>query len=30
MIKVLLADDHYIVREGLKRVLEESSEIEVV
>ena len=30
MIKVLLADDHSIVREGLRRVLEESNEIEVV
>jgi len=30
MIKVLLADDHSIVREGLKRVLEESKEIEVI
>ncbi len=30
MIKVLLADDHSIVREGLRRVLEESKEIEVI
>jgi two-component system invasion response regulator UvrY len=30
MIKVLLADDHYIVREGLKRVLEDSNEIKVI
>ncbi|MBC8441163.1 MAG: response regulator transcription factor [Deltaproteobacteria bacterium] len=30
MIKVLLADDHYIVREGLRRVLEDSNEIEVI
>jgi len=30
MIKVLLADDHSIVREGLKRVLEDSNEIKVI
>ena len=30
MIKVLLADDHSIVREGLRKVLEEDSEIKVV
>jgi two-component system invasion response regulator UvrY len=30
MIKVLLADDHRIVREGLRRVLEESNEIKVI
>jgi DNA-binding NarL/FixJ family response regulator len=30
MIKVLLADDHYIVREGLRRVLEDSHDIEVI
>jgi DNA-binding NarL/FixJ family response regulator len=30
MIKVLLADDHSIVREGLRKVLEESSEIQVI
>ncbi|MCD4722984.1 MAG: response regulator transcription factor [Desulfobacula sp.] len=30
MIKVLLADDHSIVREGLKKVLEDSNEIEVI
>lgn len=30
MIKVLLADDHGIVREGLRRVLEDSDEIEVI
>ncbi len=30
MIKVLLADDHYIVREGLRRVLEDSNEIKVI
>jgi DNA-binding NarL/FixJ family response regulator len=30
MIKVLLADDHSIVREGLRKVLEDSSEIEVI
>jgi len=30
MIKVLLADDHSIVREGLRKVLEESREIEVI
>ncbi len=30
MIKVLLADDHSIVREGLRRVLEDSNEIKVI
>lgn len=30
MIKVLLADDHSIVREGLRKVLEDSNEIEVI
>ncbi len=30
MIKVLLADDHCIVREGLRKVLEDSNEIEVI
>lgn len=30
MIKVLLADDHSIVREGLRRVLEDSQEIKVI
>ena len=30
MIKVLLADDHSIVREGLRRVLEDSQEIQVI
>jgi len=30
MIKVLLADDHKIVREGLRRIIEESGEMEVV
>ena len=30
MIKVLLADDHYIVRDGLRRVLEDSEDIQVV
>jgi len=30
MIKVLLADDHSIVREGLRRVLEDSDEIKVI
>lgn len=30
MIKVLLADDHSIVREGLRRIVEESGDIEVV
>jgi DNA-binding NarL/FixJ family response regulator len=30
MITVLLADDHGIVREGLRRVLEDSSEIKVI
>ena len=30
MIRVLLADDHSIVREGLRRIVEESGDIEVV
>jgi YesN/AraC family two-component response regulator len=30
MIKVLLADDHAIVRAGLVRIVEESGDIEVV
>lgn len=30
MIKVLLADDHKIVREGLRRIIEESPDMEVV
>ncbi|MCK5914932.1 MAG: response regulator transcription factor, partial [Deltaproteobacteria bacterium] len=30
MIKVLLADDHAIVRAGLSRIVEESGDIEVV
>ena len=30
MIKVLLADDHSIVRAGLRRIVEESGEMEVV
>ncbi|MDY0374263.1 MAG: response regulator transcription factor [Desulfobacterium sp.] len=30
MIRVLLADDHKIVREGLRRIIEESGEMEVV
>ena len=30
MITVLLADDHRIVREGLRRVLEDSNEIKVI
>jgi two-component system invasion response regulator UvrY len=30
MIKVLLADDHSIVREGLRRIVEESDDMEVV
>ncbi|SLM30470.1 Two component transcriptional regulator (LuxR family protein) [Desulfamplus magnetovallimortis] len=30
MIKVLLADDHKIVREGLRRIIEESGEMTVV
>jgi len=30
MIKVLLADDHSIVREGLRKVLEDSNEIEII
>lgn len=30
MIRVLLADDHYIVRAGLRRIVEESGDIEVI
>ena len=30
MIKVLLADDHSIVRDGLRRIVEESEDIEVI
>jgi len=30
MIRVLLADDHSIVREGLRRIVEESDDMEVV
>ncbi len=30
MIRVLLADDHKIVREGLRRIIEESGDMEVV
>ena len=30
MIKVLLADDHAIVRAGLRRLVEESGDIEVI
>ncbi|MFZ0134615.1 MAG: hypothetical protein WAK95_18915, partial [Desulfobacterales bacterium] len=30
MIKVLLADDHSIVRAGLRRLIEESGDMEVV
>ena len=30
MIKVLLADDHSIVRAGLRRIVEESGEMDVV
>ena len=30
LIKVLLADDHSIVRAGLRRIIEESGEMEVV
>jgi DNA-binding NarL/FixJ family response regulator len=30
MIKVLLADDHSIVREGLRRIVEESGDMEVI
>jgi DNA-binding NarL/FixJ family response regulator len=30
MIKVLLADDHSIVREGLRRIVEESDDMEVI
>ncbi len=30
MIRVLLADDHSIVREGLRKVLEDDDEIKVI
>jgi DNA-binding NarL/FixJ family response regulator len=30
MIRVLLADDHSIVRAGLRRIVEESGDMEVV
>ena len=30
MIKVLLADDHSIVRAGLRRIVEESDDMEVI
>ena len=30
MIKVLLADDHNIVRAGLRRIVEDSDDMEVV
>ncbi|MBW2434903.1 MAG: DNA-binding response regulator, partial [Deltaproteobacteria bacterium] len=30
MIKVLLADDHSIVRAGLRRIVEESGDMQVV
>jgi DNA-binding NarL/FixJ family response regulator len=30
MVKVLLADDHHIVRAGLRRIVEEAGDIEVV
>ena len=30
MIRVFIVDDHYVVREGLKRVLEESADIRIV
>ena len=30
MIKVLLADDHSIMRAGLRRIIEESEDIEVI
>ncbi len=30
MIKILLADDHSVVREGLKRILEQDSELKVI
>ena len=30
VIKVLLVDDHYIVREGLRRILELDNEVEVI
>ena len=30
MIKVLLADDHSIMRAGLRRIIEESDDIEVI
>jgi YesN/AraC family two-component response regulator len=30
MIKIIIADDHRIVREGLRRVLEEASDMRVI
>ena len=30
MIKVLLADDHHIVREGFRRIVEDAGDMEVV
>ena len=30
MINVIIVDDHLIVREGLKQIISESSDIEVV
>lgn len=30
LLRVVIADDHYIVREGLRRLLEDSGEVEVV
>ncbi len=30
MIKVLIADDHTVVREGLKKIIEEASEVDTV
>ena len=30
MIRIVIADDHYLVREGTRRVLESSGEVKVV
>lgn len=30
VLRVVLADDHYLVREGTRRLLEDSGEVEVV
>ena len=30
MIRLVIADDHAIVRQGLKKILDESSDMEIV